>query len=436
MRRWWIAIVILAVAAAVPLVLIVQAHRSSAPAIRKAVSEISAPAGRQGTAPPRLTKTEEDRLLLGDIAKVPFQELYALLAKRSAEEMARLAAQLQALPRSSASDAKIALFYKTWAAFDARAALASALALRDRHFRQEAIAGLLRGADPTVAGSLAQTINQLPANVLPPNERSNLLSNAVTKWSQVEPVAAAQFLDSIGAKGLDYTGAFNTTAANWALQDPVAALAWAQQHPDGFGNLAMQGAIQGWWRKDAPAAEAYVAALPDTSGRQEMAASFASLLFRSDPIHARAWVSQLPSAEARRVANNNIAQLWAMDDPAAATQWAAQLPTDERGASVGAAARIWAQQDPEAAGDFLNSLGGTTRDEAVAFFSSATAYENSSLALTWAATIADPKMRTDTEERVVTEWLKQDAAGARSWIQNSSLPEADKARLLSVSPGP
>ncbi len=436
MKRWWLLIVLLAIAAAIPAVLVLQTHRAMAPTGRRGVSELSTPAGRQDSALPRLTKAEEDRLLLGDIAKLPSRELYAILAKRKAAEIARLAEQLGTLPRSSASDAKIFLFYKAWATSDAKAALASAIALRNPHFREEAIAGILRGADASAAGSLATSINQLPANLLAPDEKQNLVSSAVSRWSQAEPVAAAHFLDAIGAAGLNFTSAFNSTATAWALQDPAAALAWAQQHPDGFGNLAMQGAINGWWQKDPTAAEAYVATLPDPSGRQEMVASFAGVLFRADPARAREWARQLPTVAARKAANNTIAQDWALDDPSSATQWAAQLPADERGASVGAAARIWAREDPEAAGHFLDSLGGALRDEAVATFSGIMAYENPSLGLTWAATIADPKKRSETEENIALEWMKQDPAGARSWIQNSALPETEKAQLLSVAPGP
>ena len=384
----------------------------------------------------RLTKSEEDRLLLGDIAAVPFQELYNLLSKRTPDEIAKLAEQLQTLPRSRASEAKVAAFFKTWAALDAKAALASAIALREAHFRSVAIAVVLRSADATVASALAHSINDLPPGALSPSDKTNFVSSAVTKWSSLEPVAAAQFLNAIDAKGLDYTSAFNSAATNWASQDPVAALAWAQRHPDGYGNLALQGALNGWWQKDPKAAEAYVASLPDASGRQETVMSFADTLFRSDPAHARQWVSQLQSVDARRTANSAIAQSWAQDDPEAATRWAANLPQDERGNAVGGAARFWAKEDPKGAGDFLNSLGGPMRDEAVGFFSATLAYEDSALALNWAATISNPQMRQSAEEQIANEWLKQNPAAAKDWIQNSSLPEAEKARLLGANPGP
>lgn len=163
--------------------------------------------------------------------------------------------------------------------------------------------------------------------------------------------------------------------------------------------------------------------------------SFAGMLFRSDPARARQWVSQLQSVNARKTANSAIAQGWALDDPAAAARWAASLPADERGNAVGGAARLWAKEDPKAAGDFLNSLGGAMRDEAVGFFSVTLAYEDSSLAFTWAATISDLSLRQKSEETIASEWLKQNPVAARDWIQNSSLPEAEKARLLGPNPG-
>ena len=211
------------------------------------------------------------------------------------------------------------------------------------------------------------------------SDKASFLSSAVTKWSALEPLAAAQFLDAIGAKGLDFLTAFNSTATNWATQDPAAALAWAQQHPDGYGNLAMQGAINGWWQKDPKAAEAYVASLPDTSGRQEMAMSFADMLFRSDPAHARQWVSQLQSVDARKAANSAIAQSLGTGRSGGGN--ADGRPTSRRTSAAtrsGGAARFWAKEDPKAAGDFLNSLGGTMRDEAVGSFSASIAYEDSS----------------------------------------------------------
>ena len=435
-RRWLIAAGVLAVVIVGLLWLTSRNPARSSRTVAGANTANDSRSGSQNASNHRQTKSEEDRLLLGDIAKVPFQELFSLLAKRTPEENARLAEQLQNLPHSSAADGQIAAFYKAWATSDAKAALTSAIAMRDPRFREEAISAVVRAADPTAAGALAQSIRDLPASVLPASRKNWILSSAIGKWAELEPVAAAHFLDAIGAKGMDFHAAFGRTTYNWAVQDPAAAVAWAQNHGDSYGNSAMQGALNGWWQKDPRAAEAYVAAQPDTTGRGEIFSSFAIMLFKKDPEHARQWISELPNVNARRAAIGTLAQEWALNDPKAAEQWVANLPVDERGGSVGLVARIWAKQDAPAADDFLNSLGGAMRDEAVGSFSISIAYEDSALALTWAATISDPSMRQKSEDVIASEWLKQDPAAARAWIQNSSLPEAEKARLLGVNPGP
>ena len=47
-----------------------------------------------------LTKGEENKIILGDVAAVPFQEVYRWLSHRTPEEIAELARQLQSLPKN------------------------------------------------------------------------------------------------------------------------------------------------------------------------------------------------------------------------------------------------------------------------------------------------------------------------------------------------
>ncbi|MGI8890733.1 MAG: hypothetical protein ACR2G0_08120 [Chthoniobacterales bacterium] len=384
----------------------------------------------------RLTNKGPEKVRLGNVAKVPFQELFGLLSKLTPAEIAKLAEQLRSLPRGSASEAKIVAFYKAWAALDADSALASALKMTDAQSLSTALAAVLRGADAGFAGKLAHTLHDLPNDRLSVARKTSLLSSAVTKWAEVEPISAAQFLDAIGANGLDYITAFNSTANGWAAQDPAAALSWAQHHPDGNGNLALQGALNGWWKKDPKAAEAYVAAQAGTNGDKFMARSFAGMLFSADPEHAREWISQLPSASVRAEANSAIAQYWALENPQAAAAWATDLPADEQGNSIGGIAYIWGKQDAKAAGDFLNSLGGSVRDQAVASFSASLAYQEPANAFTWAATISDPNLRQTSLDAVAGDWLKNDRMAAVAWIQKSSLPTEEKNRLLAQAPSP
>lgn len=55
-------------------------------------------------------KSEDEKVLLGDIAAVPFQELYETLSRQSPEEIARLAEQLDNLPRNPQNEARIRPF--------------------------------------------------------------------------------------------------------------------------------------------------------------------------------------------------------------------------------------------------------------------------------------------------------------------------------------
>jgi hypothetical protein len=193
----------------------------------------------------RLTKAEENKIILEEVAAAPFQELYGLLSHRTPEEIADLARQLQSLARNPKSEAKIAAFFKAWATLDAAAAFAMAKSFRPE-LRSDAIGAVLDGADASVTGMLVASINDLPKSSLSPSMKSILLARAVGKWSRIDPVDAAKFLDSSDNQGMTFSMAWNEVASNWAGIDPVAALAWAGQAPKDSGRFAMQGVITGW----------------------------------------------------------------------------------------------------------------------------------------------------------------------------------------------
>src|SRR5437764_195574 len=51
-------------------------------------------------------------------------------------------------------------------------------------------------------------------------------------------------------------------------------------------------------------------------------------------------------------------------------------------------------------------------------------------ALAWAGTITADPQRTKATERLVEEWMKKDANAAQTWVTQSQLPDAVKARFL------
>jgi len=384
------------------------------------------------------SSAEANKILLGNITTVPFQELYGLLSSQSREEVMQLAEQLRELPPGRESNARIAVFFKAWAHLDAKAAFTVAASFKSTEAKGAAIGAVIDGADAIAASSLAKSINDLPAEALLSGQRSNFLGKALVKWSQVDPVAAAKFMDESVNGGRGLMGARVTIAENWAATDPQAALAWAQQHSsdDPAAKFAISGAISGWWHADPSAAEAYVASHLDTLGPETVMA-LTRQIFGQDPQRAKEWANQLSSVEARRSATTFIAMQLAQTDPKSASEWVATLPDEVRERAFYGVMNSWARRDPEAVAGWINSLsGGNTRDEAVSAYSSTLSNRNPAVALTWATGISDGKLRDNSVQRIVTSWLSRSPREATSWIQSSTLPDAEKARLLALPRGP
>jgi hypothetical protein len=391
---------------------------------------------KAGVAPSHNANAEDTNVLLGDIATVPFQELYGLLSTLSSEKLADLARQLNALPPGKETNAKIGAFYKAWAHLDAKAALAAAAKLKSTDAKGTAVQAIIEGADPSAASALAKLIQEWPADAATAEQRNGYLASATTKWAQVDPIGAAKFIESLPATGMRFSVAWQIIAQNWAAIDPQAAIAWAQAHSNGqAGQMAMSGAIGGWWDKDHAAAEAYVASHLDTLTDRQLASTLASRIYSQDPQHAKDWVLQLPDAEARRQATYGVVVSMALNDPKGAAAWAATLPSDVRETTLGSAVSWWASNDMDAAGQWINQLSGPQRDEAMGAYSYNLLQKDPAIAASWAVTISDQKIRDKSLERIATDWLSKNPTQATSWIQNSSLSDTEKSRLLALTPG-
>ncbi len=372
--------------------------------------------------------------MLGDITRVPFQELYDVLSLRSPDELAEIAKQLNALPPGIDANRRNTAFFKAWGHLDARSALASAVNLSTTEGRTAAIQSVIDTADAAVMPSLAQTINQLAPEALPPDRRRGLLGSAATKWSEIDPAAAVKFLESTTAGEGKVFADWHTMGRNWAAVDPQAALAWAEEHDRGDTfSFATNGVVGGWWQKDPRAAEAYVLS-QSTLEAQQLAPALASVMFNSDPQYAMDWVRQLTDADARRAATGVIVMQLGWSDPKQAADWASTLPAADRRSAVETAIGQWSRSDPQAAADWVNGASESVRDAAVEAYSTNTAARDPIAALSWASTIADTAARDKSVERIFTEWLKRSPDDAKRWVQDSQLSGDQKKHLLALPP--
>jgi hypothetical protein len=382
------------------------------------------------------SETEQPDILLGDIVTVPFQELYGVLSALSPQQLNELAAQLKKLPDGKDTNAKVAAFFKAWAHFDPIAALRAAGGFKISEAKTTAVQSVIASADAAQAKALAKQIQEWPADVVVREQKNNFLNSLLVKWSDLDPVGAAKFFDSMQVDAMHFHPAASVIAQNWAAIDPSAAIEWARSHSDTQGfQGAMNGAINGWWSKDHAAAELYVAARATDSAGRQMASTLASYIFSKDPERAREWVGQLPDVDTRRQAEHVLVIQMAVNDPQSASEYAATLPADVREVTLGGAIIYWAASNLAAAGEWIKGLNGPARDEALGAYSYNLLRKDPNAAAAWAATISDSKIRDKSLNGIATFWLNKDPAAASAWIQNSGLSAADKRRLLALTPG-
>src|SRR5437763_2649566 len=413
------------------------ARRSASTVVQASKGGSAATADLKGKSGSRLeSEMEHPNILLGDIVTVPFQELYGVLSALSPQQLNELAVQLKNLPAGKEANAKIAAFFKAWAHLDPVAALRAAEGFKISEAKTTAVQSVITSADATQAKALAKQIQDWPADVLTREQRNGFLNSLLVKWSDLDPVGAAKFFDTMQVDAMHFHPAVAVIAQNWAAMAPSAAIEWARSHSDTQGfQGAMNSAINGWWSKDRGAAEQYVATrATDTAGRQ-MASTLASYIFSKDPERAKEWVSKLPDWETRRQAEHVLVIQMAVNDPRDASEYAATLPPDVREATLGGAINYWAASDLPAAGEWIKGLSGPARDEALGTYTYSLLRKDPNAAAAWAVTISDPKVRDKSLNGIAAFWLNKDPAAASAWIQNSSLSAADKKRLLGSVPG-
>jgi hypothetical protein len=131
------------------------------------------------------------------------------------------------------------------------------------------------------------------------------------------------------------------------------------------------------------------------------------------PEEAAKAASELADPEARKQALHGVVGGWAQADPAALTQFLTQLPAGgDRGVMLGQALRSWVNLDPEAASRWINnSEMGPDLDQGVASVATLDSV-NPELAINWAESITDEKLRSATLQDVLRNWVTLDFPAA------------------------
>ncbi len=306
-------------------------------------------------------------------------------------------------------------------------------------------------------------------------ERMMGTASVLRTWAAKDPRAAGAYLvGTVLEEGGDEWQLRRTAASvasEWSRQDPEAALAWAKGLPESVRGEALETVIERITTDDPQRAAAVALALP-AEDRVDALRSIADQWSRTAPEEATAWANALEGDE-RAGALEEALQGWAYNDPDGATAFLANISDAEerdglvpdvasrwarRGAESAAdAARwlaeqedgdgkvratgevvgTWMRSDPAAASTWLGEQpAGEAKDRGiVAMLEGRELREQPEIAVAWADTISDEKLRGDTVYSSTLRWLADDREAALDYISSSgSLSEVQKAELVEMTP--
>ncbi|MEM7387102.1 MAG: hypothetical protein AAF514_19360 [Verrucomicrobiota bacterium] len=163
-------------------------------------------------------------------------------------------------------------------------------------------------------------------------------------------------------------------------------------------------------------------ALPEGDLKATQIDQIADSYAREDIESATQWAEDLIGQSGGEQAVRQVADEWAKTDPEAAIDWTMQLDEEVRADAMRSAFDEWTQSDVEGASQYLAEMPASPeKDSAVQGMALELDRENPEAAATWAETIADEEIRTETLSQVARTWMRVDAEAAQAWLPTSGL---------------
>jgi hypothetical protein len=295
-----------------------------------------------------------------------------------------------------------------------------------RNQRLAALLESLATTDPLRALSLAQQENNLKL-------REALVHASLRGWGSAAAGDAADWAlahTDDSARDSAMAAVFSGAAAR-----PESALQAAKKicadHPGeatSYGNSAIDALCDAG---SFSTALELIAGNADDVQRSIWSAEAYSRWAALQPDQAAQAATALTDPTARAEALHGVIGGWAQTDPAALTHFLAEQPAGgDRGSMLGQALQSWVRRDPKAAVAWINDHEASPDfDEGVAAVASIN-FVKPSQALTWAESISDPRLRSETVAEVLHGWALEDLAAAKQYFANTAnlLPE-DRRRI-------
>lgn len=346
------------------------------------------------------------------------------------EQLADEAKKLENLPMSERIMASFLLFGR-WAEVDPTSAMAHANSMGFA-------AGFVR---PTILNSWASVDPENAARYYSENPREFSMmggpggggqsgaSMIAAEWAKQDPQAAMAWASSLS--GEDQVRAMTSVVREMAAKDPKKAAEMVSSiDPSERGN-AYQAIALSYGAQNFSEAETWVRGLPSEEQGPAMAAALEGLS-KTDPQGAWEKAKGMPDGEDKDRAMRNVLENMAKQDSAKALAELASLSEQQQRRSIGSVIQNVAANNSAAAWKYVESLSpGPVRDRGVSEIIVVDRRSEPSSLFSLAETITDDRDRARSMGIAAARWMREDETEARLSIQQSTaISDEMKQRLL------
>lgn len=364
----------------------------------------------------------------------------------------------QTLKEPELRDEYVRNVLEKWAASEPEQALAVTNAFPAGNQRNEALAGIIRGAARKSADAAMALIDGMPPGIprtkaiswlmqsrhaenpnlavecllrLPLEEQQQGINYMIGSVAKRDPARALELAGSFATPKLREQ-ATSQALSRWAEDEPAAAADFWLKNYQGGDTGALYEIVSKWAHDDFPAALGWTKQLAPGKARDQAVMNLVDHLSAREPEVAIQHAKALLTGEKLQEALVAVAASWAASDPAAASRFAEQLPDD--GSRVDAFRQIsahWTQHDIEGVTTWLNAMRpGAVRDHAVFGFVETTAHFDVEGALAWARTISNVEQREEKIQWLLNNWHQHDSAAALGYLRANGVLSAERRNRL------
>lgn len=241
---------------------------------------------------PELTSYRQ--IAVEEILALPFAEFYEALRSAPAEARKKWATELEKMPEGPRWRAAFSGFYKLLVQFDPAAAAKAITEIKDKQAQRLALQVVIDAA-PGFALPLMADLTTNPLIV--ENGGTTQFLTVLAEWSQIDPAAAASFLDAHPPRQ-DET-AYRDLISNWAALDPDAAKSCMDRKELWEGFELRRSFFQGWYENDRTAVVTYVLGHAKDPAMKDPIGDVLRGLYFDSKEEARKFIEKLPDDASR-----------------------------------------------------------------------------------------------------------------------------------------